>query len=243
VKIMIRQMGPGMIQQMQTVCPDCNGKGEVIDPKDRCKKCRGKKLRDKAEVIEVHIDKGMKDGQKLTFSEMGDHSPDGRPADLIIVLREAKAPGCKFTRRGQDLIYEQPLTLSQALTGYKFTITHMDGRVLVVSSESEVIKPGDVRVIENEGMPRYRSPFEKGKLFVKFDIIFPTVEDLAPIKSDLEKLLPPKPKVDIPKDAEVEEVSTSPFDPMDEENSREQARREAYEEDDDDERGARCVHQ
>ena len=28
IKISIRQLGPGMVQQMQSVCPDCKGEGE-----------------------------------------------------------------------------------------------------------------------------------------------------------------------------------------------------------------------
>ena len=38
VHIMIKQLAPGMVQQMQSVCLDCNGEGEVINEKDRCKK-------------------------------------------------------------------------------------------------------------------------------------------------------------------------------------------------------------
>uniref|UniRef100_A0AAZ3RW53 DnaJ heat shock protein family (Hsp40) member A2a n=1 Tax=Oncorhynchus tshawytscha TaxID=74940 RepID=A0AAZ3RW53_ONCTS len=41
MRIMIRQLAPGMVQQMQSVCTDCNGEGEVINEKDRCKKCEG----------------------------------------------------------------------------------------------------------------------------------------------------------------------------------------------------------
>ena len=27
VKVTLRQMGPGMVQQMQSICPDCHGEG------------------------------------------------------------------------------------------------------------------------------------------------------------------------------------------------------------------------
>ena len=27
VKVTLRQLGPGMVQQMQSVCPDCHGEG------------------------------------------------------------------------------------------------------------------------------------------------------------------------------------------------------------------------
>ena len=43
VRITLRQMGP-MIQQMQQSCTDCQGEGEVIKEKDRCKHCVGKKV-------------------------------------------------------------------------------------------------------------------------------------------------------------------------------------------------------
>lgn len=36
VRIIMRQLGPGMIQQMQAACDACSGKGEVIPKKGAC---------------------------------------------------------------------------------------------------------------------------------------------------------------------------------------------------------------
>jgi DnaJ-class molecular chaperone len=33
--------------------------------------------------------------------------------------------------------------------------------------------PGGIKGIEGEGMPHYRNPFEKGNLYIKFDVTFP----------------------------------------------------------------------
>ncbi len=44
IKVTLRQIAPGMMQQMQSMCSDCNGTGDFIRDKDKCKKCRGKKL-------------------------------------------------------------------------------------------------------------------------------------------------------------------------------------------------------
>ncbi len=57
-------------------------------------------------------------------------------------------------------------------------------------------------------MPMYRNPFEKGVLYIKFDVKFPENNTFSEdtIKK-LEALLPPKPKVDIPQGEHVEEVS------------------------------------
>ena len=35
--IQYKQLGPGMVQQVQGVCRECSGEGEVINEKDRCK--------------------------------------------------------------------------------------------------------------------------------------------------------------------------------------------------------------
>jgi len=31
VKVMLRQLGPGMVQQMQSICPDCHGQGKFMN--------------------------------------------------------------------------------------------------------------------------------------------------------------------------------------------------------------------
>ena len=55
VRVMMKQLGPGMIQQIQSPCSDCGAQGEKIDPAKRCKTCSGKKtVRDK-KILEVNI--------------------------------------------------------------------------------------------------------------------------------------------------------------------------------------------
>ena len=49
------------------ICMECQGHEERISPKDRCKSCNGRKIVREKKILEVHIDKGMKDGQKITF--------------------------------------------------------------------------------------------------------------------------------------------------------------------------------
>ena len=58
MQVRIHQLGPGMVQQIQSVCHDCGGKGERINPKLRCKVCVGKKVVDDHKILEVHVDKG-----------------------------------------------------------------------------------------------------------------------------------------------------------------------------------------
>lgn len=58
VQVLVQQIGPSMVQQIQTVCPDCKGQGERINPKDRCTTCNGNKVVREKKIIEIHIDKG-----------------------------------------------------------------------------------------------------------------------------------------------------------------------------------------
>jgi DnaJ homolog subfamily A member 2 len=76
-------------------------------------------------------------------------------------------------------VYSTKIRLVEALTGFEFHITTLDDRLLVVKSEpGSVVKPGDIKMIPNEGMPLKGGGLAKGKLFIKFDIIFPTPADL-----------------------------------------------------------------
>uniref|UniRef100_A0A8C9BB58 CR-type domain-containing protein n=1 Tax=Phocoena sinus TaxID=42100 RepID=A0A8C9BB58_PHOSS len=65
MQIRIHQIGPGMVQQIQSVCMECQGHGERISPKDRCKSCNRRKIVGGKKILEVHIDKGMKDVSDL----------------------------------------------------------------------------------------------------------------------------------------------------------------------------------
>ncbi|XP_031199071.1 dnaJ homolog subfamily A member 4 isoform X2 [Mastomys coucha] len=220
MQIHIQQIGPGMVQQIQTVCIECKGQGERINPKDRCENCSGAKVTREKKIIEVHVEK------------------------------EALSSGCErrlirrvmfhsvFQRRGHDLIMKMKIQLSEALCGFKKTIKTLDDRVLIISSKSgEVIKHGDLKCVRNEGMPIYKAPLEKGMLIIQFLVVFPEKQWLSQEKlPQLEALLPPRQKVRITDD--MDQVELKEFNPN-EQSWRQH--REAYEEDDDGPRtGVQC---
>src|SRR5436309_2516520 len=83
---------------------------------------------------------------------------------VILVLKQK--PHDKFERQGNDLLTEVKISITEALCGFsKILVTHLDGRGLLVDhSPGQVIKPGTIRCIPNEGMPRYKHPYDKGDL-------------------------------------------------------------------------------
>jgi len=140
MKTMMRQMGP-MIQRFQTVCPDCNGEGEIIREKDRCKQCNGKKTIVERKVLHVHVDRGVRTGHKIDFRGEGDQTPGVQPGDVIFEIEQK--PHARFQRKDDDLFYHAEIDLVTALAGGSIFIEHLDERWLSVDIlPGEVISPG-----------------------------------------------------------------------------------------------------
>lgn len=221
VKVMLRQLGP-MLQQIQQPCSDCDGKGEVINPKDRCKTCNGKKTTNERKLLEVHIDKGMKNGQTITFQQAADEAPGMITGDVVIVIEEK--PHDVFRRDGNDLFTEVEVDLLTALAGGQFSLMHLDDHALRVA-----IHPGDIsnhgvlKVIHGQGMPSQRH-HEPGDLYIKINIKFPASLPAEAIPH-LEAALPARdPMKPTPKAAVVEDVVLGEVDAR---QQKEHARREA----------------
>ncbi|XP_051120639.1 dnaJ protein homolog ANJ1 [Andrographis paniculata] len=241
MKVTIRQLGPGMIQQMQHACNECKGTGETINEKDRCPQCKGEKVVQEKKVLEVHVEKGMQNGQKITFPGEADEAPDTVTGDIVFVLQQKEHP--KFKRKGEDLFVEHGLMLTEALCGFQFILSHLDGRQLLVKSQpGEVVKPDSYKAINDEGMPMYGRPFMKGKLYIHFTVEFP--DSLTPDQvTALAKILPPKQQSELT-DMELDECEETTLHDVniEEEMRRKQAQQqEAYDEDDDMHGGAQRV--
>lgn len=222
--VQIQQLRPGIVQQMQSKCAACKGFGERMSQRDRCKNCNGKKTIRDRKILEVHVDQGMIDGQKITFDGEGDQEPNLEPGDIVIVLDEKEHP--VFKRTGVNLILSMTLSLTESLCGFQKVVRTLDDRDLVITSPpGSLIKHGDCKCIPGEGMPIFRDPFTKGKLTIHFSVDIPSSIDPA-IASKLEQLLPPRDHVIIPDGAE--EVLLEEYDPVRDAEDRE--RDEIYDE-------------
>ena len=64
------------------------------------------------------------------------------------------------------------ISLKEALLGFNREIKHLDDHIVTVKKDS-IVQPGDVIRIKGEGMPKHQSS-DKGDLYVKIHVIFPT---------------------------------------------------------------------
>ena len=230
----VRQIGPGMIQQMQMRCPSCKGTGKKVG--------KGVKVVKERKILEVHVDKGMRHGQKITFRGEADEQPGMEAGDVILVLQAKEH--ATFKRRGADIVMEKHITLQESLCGYRFPIKHLDGRVIICKSkEGEITTPQTLKSIPGEGMPVHRRPFEKGRLFVLFHVDFPDTLTATQVKV-LRSCLPPPAEPDIdmsagdadgnePEEFEAYEVDAEEFGKM----KGSAGGGQAYDSDDEDGRG------
>ena len=59
VRQVIQQQGP-FLTQSSVSCDTCQGIGSVFNDKDKCKKCKGKKVTSERKMLELYIPHGAK---------------------------------------------------------------------------------------------------------------------------------------------------------------------------------------
>lgn len=67
-------------------------------------------------LLEVHVDKGMKHGQKITFSGEADQAPGVEPGDIVLVLQEKEHEVKKKTSWNSDIDCLVVVTLSRQIS-------------------------------------------------------------------------------------------------------------------------------
>ena len=191
----------GMMAQSRSPCPECGGEGSSINSKDKCKTCRGKKVRREREQMSVTIKPGMDHGQKIVLRGAADQDPHLEAGDIVFYIDQIEHP--EFRRRGSDLFIRRNISLLQSLTGAEVTLDHLNGeRVKLQSEVGDILSPDCVRCVDNLGMPVYNAEGRFGKLYVQLNVDFPKgltseqIEGLKQILGDKKKVEEKKEKVE-----------------------------------------------
>jgi len=199
VVVELRQIALGMVQQVQRRCTACSGEGYV---------CKTEKER---KILEVNVDKGMKNGEKVVFFGMADEKPNMEAGDINFIVQEKEHD--TFKRKGADLLISKTLSLNEALCGFEWSLEHLDDRTIIIKSRpGEVIKPETfggqpfVKVVSGEGMPSRGNPFVKGNLYVLFSVEFPSDNELDLVTVKALKEVLPNPSIAVDYDENEDDV-------------------------------------
>jgi molecular chaperone DnaJ len=131
-------------------CETCNGKGKVVT--SRCKACKGKGSIEERRTVPVSIPRGADENTAVRLNEKGaDGLNNGPRGDLYIEVH--LKPHDVFTRKGDDLEIEMPVSFVQAALGCRLDVpTIEDGKRLALTVP-EGTQTGTVFKLRGGGMP------------------------------------------------------------------------------------------
>jgi molecular chaperone DnaJ len=145
------QMRQGFFAVQQT-CPTCSGRGKIIS--DPCRPCHGQGRVEKTKTLSVKVPAGVDTGDRIRLSGEGEAGEIGAPSGDLYVqvhVREHKI----FTRDGNNLYCEVPLSFTRAALGGDIEVPTLEGKVkLKVTPETQT---GKMFRLRNKGVKSVRS--------------------------------------------------------------------------------------
>ncbi|KJK82814.1 hypothetical protein H634G_01951 [Metarhizium anisopliae BRIP 53293] len=122
------------------------------------------------QILEVPIKPGLKKGSKIKFNGVGDQVEGGRQ-DLHFIVEEKEH--VLFKREDNDLIHTVVLDLKEALTGWKRTVTTIEGKQLNLDKGGPT-QPGSEDRYPGLGMPISKKPGQRGDFVIRYKVNFPS---------------------------------------------------------------------
>lgn len=136
------------VQQVEQICPTCNGEGKTITQK--CSYCNGEGVEKKETVVSFNIPAGVQGGMTYTIKGKGNAARHGgQNGDLLVVIEEVKHP--ELIRDGNDVIYNLMLDFPTAALGGSVEVPTITGRArLNIAAGTQ---PGKILRLRGKGLP------------------------------------------------------------------------------------------
>src|SRR4051794_32708622 len=144
----IESEGQGLFSISQP-CSRCGGSGTVIE--EPCDTCGGAGMQRTVKRLRVNIPAGVREGSRVRLAGKGEPGRNGGPpGDLYVVTHVDDSP--IFTRKGDNLEVEVPLTIPEAIRGATVDVPTLHGskRLRVPAGT----KHGTVQRLRGEGPPK-----------------------------------------------------------------------------------------
>ena len=168
----------GMQMQSTSVCPQCGGKGKVIQ--NPCNTCRGKGKVRRNVKIKVKVPAGVDAGQSVRVRGEGCVGSNGGPnGDLLVEILIKRHP--IFEREYMDVLCEVPISFTQAALGAEIQVPTLDGKVSYTIPEGT--QTGREFVLREKGIPEVNNPRRRGNH--RFTVVVETPTKLTKEQKDL----------------------------------------------------------
>lgn len=157
---------------VERTCPNCHGRGEIID--DPCPNCSGAGRITRERTLSVNVPAGVEDGTRIRLAGEGETGVQGGPAGDLYIFLSIKAHAF-FQRDGADLFCRVPIAMVTASLGGELTVPVIDGSdaKLKIPEGTQSGKQFRIRV---KGMPVLRSR-DIGDLYIQ--VVVETPQNLT----------------------------------------------------------------
>ncbi|MCX7779122.1 MAG: molecular chaperone DnaJ [Patescibacteria group bacterium] len=150
--------GSGQISKVQstffgqirttTTCSKCGGEGKIAEKK--CSRCNGEGRIRERKILKIKIPAGIDEGETIILRGQGEAGVKGAAAGNLYLTFHIK-PDPIFKRKGQDILSEEEISISQAVLGGKVKVKTLEGEVILKIPPGT--KPGQVFKLKGKGVP------------------------------------------------------------------------------------------
>jgi molecular chaperone DnaJ len=148
-------------------CPECKGKGKIVT--EKCQTCTGKGRVEKQRTIKINVPAGIDNDQRMTYYGEGEGGYNGGGNGNLIILIKIK-PHKLFTRKGNDIFLDFPISITQAALGGRVSIPTLNEPVDYTLGEC--VQSGDTVKLKGKGIKMLKKEIY-GDLYVKFVVEIP----------------------------------------------------------------------
>jgi DnaJ family protein B protein 4 len=140
--------------------------------------------REETETIYIPIPRGVDNNEIIILREKGNVLAENNKGDIKVFIKIQN--DTEFVRNGLDLILNKTISLKDALCGFTFDMTYLDGRTFKLNNNvGTIITHNYNKVIPGMGMKREE---HIGNLLLNFSVVFPEQLTMEQIEA-LQKIL------------------------------------------------------
>lgn len=157
----------GGVFEMTEPCPDCHGRGMIVE--DPCQVCHGSGRAKSTKSMQIRIPAGVEDGQRIRIKGKGSPGENGGKAGDLYVKVTVR-PHEIFGRDGHNLTVTVPVTFPEATLGAEVEVPTLAGTTVRLRIPAGTPNGRTFRV-RGRGVPR--SDGSRGDLLATVEIAVP----------------------------------------------------------------------